>query len=191
MPTAKTTQFTTLLAAARNGDEEAAKELFALVYRELRQIAQHYLRAERSDHTLQATALVHEVYLRLFDGARPDPQNRAHFFAIAAQQMRQILVSHARRRQAKRRGGAQLKLTLGEAEALARPAEAELLPLHEALERFAALYPRAGRLVELRYFGGLTEKEAAEVLGISLTTLKREWGFAKVWLLRQLSTDGQ
>lgn len=187
MPTAPTTKFTALLAAARAGDEEATKELFAHVYQELRRIAQHYLRAERSDHTLQATALVHEVYLRLFEGVTLEPQNRAHFFAIAAQQMRQILVSHARRKGAQRRGGARLKVPLAEAEKLAYPAKLELLALHEALERFTTLYPRAGQLVELRYFGGLTEEEAAEVLGVSLTTLKREWSFAKVWLLRQLS----
>lgn len=107
-------------------------------------------------------------------------------FAIAAQQMRQILVGYARRTQAKRRGGAQLKVPLADAATFAHPPAVELRGLHEALERFTALYPRSGRLVELRYFGGLTEAEAAEVPGISLTTLKREWGFAKVWLLRQL-----
>jgi RNA polymerase sigma-70 factor, ECF subfamily len=188
MPTAETTEFTALLAAARAGDEHAGKELFAQVYQELRQIAQRYLRAERRDHTLQATALVHEVYLRLFAGAPLDLQNRAHFFAIAAQQMRQILVSHARHKRAQRRGGGLPNVSLSEDGALFYSPDEELLALDEALRQLAEHYPRAARVVELRYFGGLTEEEAAAALGISLTTLKRDWGFAKVWLLRRLRT---
>ncbi len=187
MSTASKT-ITELLTAAQNGDPEAVNELFTLVYQELRQMAQHYLRQERPNHTLQATALVHEVYLRLFNGQKVEMRNRAHFFGIAATQMRRILVDHARRKQARRRNVSQSEESLGNlAEAPPVSAE-ELSALDKALTEFSRHYPRAGRVVELRYFGGLTEAEAAEVLGISISTLKREWGFAKVWLLRQLSS---
>jgi RNA polymerase sigma factor (TIGR02999 family) len=179
---------TEILTAAQAGDQEAVNDLFTLVYQELRQMAQHYLQQERPNHTLQATALVHEVYLRLFNGQKVELRNRAHFFGIAATQMRRILVDHARRKQARRRNASQSEGPSEDlVEAPAVPAE-ELIALDEALAEFGRHYPRAGRIVELRYFGGLTEAAAAEVLGISISTLKREWGFAKVWLLRHLSS---
>ncbi len=183
-----TKSITELLTAAQDGNQEAVNELFTLVYRELRQMAQHYLRQERPNHTLQATALVHEVYLRLFNGRKIEMENRAHFFGIAAAQMRRILVDHARRKQAIRRDGSQQQAAFRElSETSSMPAE-DLIALDEALAELARHYPRAGRIVELRFFGGLTEAETADVLGISISTLKREWGFAKVWLLRQLSS---
>jgi RNA polymerase sigma factor (TIGR02999 family) len=179
---------TELLAATQDGDREAADQLFTLVYQELRQMAQHYLRQERPNHTLQATALVHEVYLRLFNGQKIEMHNRAHFFGIAAAQMRRILVDHARRKQARRRDASQPQATLRNFSETALMPDEELIALDEALTEFNRHYPRAGRIVELRYFAGLTEVEVAEALGLSLSTLKREWGFAKVWLLRQLSS---
>lgn len=179
---------TELLMAARDGDQEAADELFTLVYQELRQIAQHYLRQERANHTLQPTALVHEVYLRLFNGQKVEINSRAHFFGVAARQMRRILVDYSRRRKARRRDAAQCQAEPLNSQEMITPSPEELIALDEALTVFNRHYPRAARIVELRYFGGLTETEAAEVLGISLTTLKREWGFAKTWLLRRLNS---
>ena len=183
-----TKSITELLAATQDGDREAADQLFTLVYQELRQMAQHFLRQERPNHTLQATALVHEVYLRLFNGQKVEMHNRAHFFGIAAAQMRRILVDHARRKQARRRNAAQHQATLGDSVEPPLMSNEELIALDEALTKFSRHYPRAGRIVELRYFAGLTEAETAEVMDISISTFKREWGFAKVWLLRQLSS---
>jgi len=179
---------TELLTAAQDGDREAANELLPLVYQELRQMARHYLRQERPNHTLQATALVHEVYLRLFNGQRVEMHNRGHFFGIAASQMRCILVDHARRKLARRRDAAQPRATLRIPDETASVPAEELIALDEALTKLRRHYPRASQIVELRYFAGLTEAEAAAALGISTSTLKREWGFAKVWLLRQLSS---
>ncbi len=179
---------TELLTAAQDGDREAADELFTLVYQELRQMAQHYLRQERPNHTLQATALVNELYLRLFNGQKIEIHNRAHFFGIVATQMRRILVDHARRRQARRRDASEYQTALRDPAEISALTAEEIVGLHEALTRFSQHYPLAGQIVELRYFGGYTETEAAEILGISLSTLKREWSFAKCWLKRALDS---
>jgi RNA polymerase sigma factor (TIGR02999 family) len=174
---------TQLLAEWRSGHQEALTELMPLVYDELRRLASHYLRRERPDHTLQPTALVHEAYLRLIDQTSIRWQNRAHFFGIAANLMRQILINHAHSRRAAKRGGTAFKLTLDEAAGLSQTREnVDLVALDEALSRLAVLDPQQGRIVELRFFGGLTIEEAAEVLRISPATVKREWTTAKAWL---------
>lgn len=178
---------TALLAELQSGNHQAEEELLALVYQELRRMAQQQLHKNRAALSLQATKLVHLVYLRLFGGAPVEFENRAHFFSIAARQMRRLLIEQARERRADKRGGQLHQLPLEAAQGLGVVPNLDLLALDEALERCAQLYPRAVRIVELRYFAGLTEPETAELLGISVTTLKREWGFAKVWLLRQLS----
>jgi len=172
------------------GDENALSELMPLVYDELRRQAARYLRKERADHTLQPTALANEAYLRLIDQKHVSWQNRAHFFGIAAQLMRRILVDHARKGHAEKRGGAAAKLPLDEA--IGVPDEREqrdvdLLALDRALSQLAEVDERQSRIVELRYFGGLKIEEVAEVLGISPTTVKRELNFAKAWLHLQLS----
>jgi RNA polymerase sigma factor (TIGR02999 family) len=184
-------EITTLLLDWRQGNAAASDELLAVVYQELRRLAAHYLRQERPDHTLQATALVHELYLRLL-GAEPiNWQNRAHFFAVAAQQMRRILIDHARALQADKRGGQRVKLTLGAVKGWVGTQEEDLLAVNEALEQLSRLDPRAAQVVELRFFGGLQEKEAAEVLGISVATLKRDWEFARTWLLSRLQPSSE
>jgi RNA polymerase sigma factor (TIGR02999 family) len=159
-----------------------------LVYTELRKLAASYLRVERPDHTLQPTALVHEAYLRLVDQRSVNWQNRAHFFGIAAQMMRRILVDHARRRQAAKRDGATYRLYTSEEEATAR--DPELLALDEALSGLEALDARQARIVELRFFGGLTVEETAEVAGVSPATVKREWRTARAWLAREIRPAG-
>ena len=179
---------TTLLTNWRGGDPSAAEKLFASVYNELRQLAGYYMRSEREDHTLQPTALVHEMFLRLSKSEPVSWQNRAHFFAVAAQQLRRILVNHARDRQAGKRGGKQVKLTLSYLNGLSQPRELDVLELNDALDRLEAFQPRAARAIELRFFAGLTETEAAEALGISLASLKRDWAFGRAWLLRQLGS---
>jgi RNA polymerase sigma factor (TIGR02999 family) len=177
---------TILLANWRDGDPSAAEKLIAAVYNELRRIAGYYMRSERADHTLQPTALVHEMFLKLSNNEPVTWQNRAHFFAVAAQQLRHILVNHARDRQAEKRGGKRVKLTLSYVNGLSQTREQDVLELNEALERLERFEPRAARVVELRFFAGLTEAEAAEALGISVASLKRDWAFARAWLLRQL-----
>jgi len=158
------------------------EELMPLVYDELRRLAAHYLRHERPDHTLQPTALVHEAYLRLVDQTQVRWQNRAHFFGIAANLMRQILVNHALSHRASKRGGTAIKLTLDEAAGLSKQRDVDLVALDEALTRLAALDSQPSRIVELRFFGGLSIEETAEVLRISPATVKREWTMAKAWL---------
>lgn len=180
---------TQLLAEWRNGNQEAGKQLFAAAYQELRRLAAWHLRQERPGNTLQATAIVNELYLKLFAGQAVNWQNRAHFFAVAAQQIRRLLIDHARARQAQKREGGLLRLSLTEANGLAAPREEDLLALDEALSRLEELDPRAARVIELRFFGGLTEKEAAEALGISVATLKRDWHFARAWLMNELCAD--
>jgi RNA polymerase sigma factor (TIGR02999 family) len=175
-------QVTQLLIAWSSGHEEALTELMPVVYAELRRLAGHYLRRERPDHTLQPTALVHEAYLRLIDQTSVRWQNRAHFFGIAANLMRQILVNHALSHKAAKRGGTEVKLPLDEAVGVAKQQGVDLVALDEALSRLAVLDPQQGRIVELRFFGGLTIEEAAEVLRISPATVKREWATAKAWL---------
>ena len=177
---------TALLQAWNAGDEEAGRHLMPLVYGELRRRAAGFLRRERRDHTLQPTALVHEAYLRLV--GRHEPwRNRSQFFGIASNLMRQILVDHARRRGAAKRDG--VKVMLDEAVLPAAEREVDLVRLDDALVELAALDPRQGRLVELRYFGGLTLEEAAEVLGVSVATVKRDWTLARAWLFDRLRRD--
>src|SRR5206468_9884564 len=162
--------------------------LLPLVYRELRRRAVGYLRHERPDHTLQPTALVHEAYLRLIGLEHVSWQNRAHFFGVAAQMMRRILVDHARGRHAAKRFDPAVKVTLDEGVAVVEPRACELLLLDQALEELTAVDPRQGRIVELRYFSGLTEHEVAEVMSLSRPTITREWQTARAWLYRRITT---
>jgi len=187
-----TTQVTVLLAKLRDGHGDAVNELVPLLYDELHRLAASYFRRERSDHTLQPTALVNEAYLRLVD-QDVQWQNRNHFFGVAAQVMRRILVDHARSRQAAKRGGQLPKLSLDQAIVYSPERSGELLVVDELLERLTRFDPQQGRIVELRVFGGLTVDQAAEVLGISAATVKRDWSVAKAWLARELrkgSSDG-
>jgi RNA polymerase sigma factor (TIGR02999 family) len=167
------------------GDKEALNELVPLVYRELRRLAAAYLRRERRDHTLQPTALVHEAYLRLIGQARVDCRTRAQFFGIAANLMRQILVNHAKGHRASKRAGG-IRVTLEEAAGVAPRRDADLIALDGALERLALLDPRQSRIVELRFFGGLTEDEIAEIIGVSPFTVKRDWRIARAVLYDEL-----
>jgi len=178
---------TALLLDWSNGNEESLDKLIPVVYDELRRHAARHLRRERRGHTLQTTALIHEAYIRLVSQKGVRWQNRAHFFGIAAKLMRQILVDHARRHHAAKRGGADVRLSLGEALVMSEGQDVNLLAIDEALDGLAAIDPRKGRIVELRYFGGLTMEEAAEVLGVSLATVKHDWSMAKAWLRRELS----
>jgi RNA polymerase sigma factor (TIGR02999 family) len=178
---------TTLLGELRRGDRNARDELVTLVYPELRRIAAHYLRQERPDHTLRPTGLVHEVYMRLIGPEHANWQNRAHFFAAVARDMRHLLVDYARARNAKKRPGANVRISLNDVEAAADAREADLLALDQALSRLESIDLRASQIVELRFFTGLSERETAEALEISISTLKRDWNFAKAWLFDQLS----
>lgn len=173
---------TTLLTELTKGNPDAASKLTPMVYEELRRLASRYMRHERSDHTLQATALVHEAYMKLVEQRSVDWQCRAHFFGIAAQLMRRILVDHARGHLREKRGGGQQVVPLNEAIVFSPEQSYELVKLHEALARLTKLDPRQARIVELRFFGGLTVEETAEVLGISPKTVKRDWSVAKAWL---------
>ena len=185
-PSVSQQRVTELLVQWSHGDDAAFAELTPLVYEELRRVAHHHLSGQRRDYTLQTTALVNEAYLRLADQTNPRWQNRAHFFAVAARAMRQILVSYARSQQAQKRGGGALKIDLDEA-ALVSPEESkEIVDLHEALETLATLDSRKAQVVELKYFGGLNYDEIAEVLKISRITARRDWEFAKVWLYTEL-----
>ena len=180
---------TSLLNKLADGDQEAGAKLVPLVYNELRRLAARCLQRERENHTLQATALVHEAYLKLTAQRSARWQNRAQFFALAAQAMRRILVDYARTQQRIRRGGKQQKVTLDEALLVSPGRTEELIAVHESLSRLEKLDPRESRIVELRYFGGLTVEEVAEVLGISSKTVTREWNTAKAWLYGDLK-DG-
>jgi len=180
---------TQLLVNWNNGDQAALNQLLPLVNDELRRLARHYLRRESPGHTLQPTALVNEAYLRLIDQRQVQWQNRAHFFGIAAQLMRRILVDHARRHAYAKRGGGAIQVSFDEGMAVTEAKAAELLAVHEALEKLNAMDARKGRIVELRFFGGLNLDETAEVLGISSPTVQREWRAAKAWLHRIL-TEG-
>jgi len=178
---------TRLLVDWSRGDREALDALTPLVYRELHRLAQGHLRRERPGHTLQPTALIHEAYLRMVDQELPEFNSRAHFFGVATQYMRQILVDHARGRQAKKRGSGQRAVPLEEAAAYSDEHPEELLALDAALEALARLDERKARIVELRHFGGLTPPETAELLGISLSTVGRELRSAEAWLKREMS----
>jgi RNA polymerase sigma factor (TIGR02999 family) len=175
-----------LLSEWRAGNHEALEVLIPVVYEELRRIAQHHLRQERPDHTLQSTALVHEAYLRLMKQGPADINNRAHFMAVASRLMRQILVDHARRHRAAKRGSG-LKLELTEAMAMQKAPNVDLIALDNALNELARLDPQQSRIVEMRFFAGLSIEDTAEVIGISRTTVKREWATARAWLLREMS----
>jgi RNA polymerase sigma factor (TIGR02999 family) len=179
-------QVTRWLLEWSGGDQAALDHLMPVVYDELHRVAAAYLRREPAGHTLQPTALVHEAYLRLVDESRVDWHSRAHFFGAAARLMRQILVDHARRRHAAKRGGGALKVTVSEASASYAPPDIDMLALDHALTELAALDPQQGRVVELRFFGGLSIEETAEVLAISPTTVKRDWTTAKAFLRRRL-----
>ena len=179
---------TELLLEWRRGDTAALDRLTPLVYDELRRIAHRYMRNERGGHTLETTALVNEAYLRLASQQRVEWEDRAHFFAVTAQVMRHILIDHARRRRYARRGGADARqVPLAEAHAMTNERAAELLALDEALEQLAQLDPRKARVVELRYFGGLSLEETADVLEISVMTVRRDWRAARAWLYKTLA----
>ena len=180
-------QVTELLVRWRGGDKAALDSLMPLVYTELRRIANRYLQAERSDHTLQSTALVHEAYVRLAEQDLPQWQNRAHFFAVAAQLMRQILVDHARGHRASKRGGDVYKLALDEAEEQPQVRDVDIVALDDALKSLADMDLQQSRVVELKFFGGLSIEDTAEVLGVSTSTVKRDWVTARAWLYRELN----
>jgi len=180
------TDVTALLGELTKGNPEAGPKLIPLVYGELRRMAAGYMRRERTGHTLQATALVHEAYLKLLGQHSVDWQNRAHFFGIAAQVMRRILIDHARGHVRDKRGGGREAVPLDEALVFSPERSSDFLALDSALERLAEVDPRQAKIVELRFFGGLTVEEAAEVLGISPKTVKRDWSVAKAWLHGEL-----
>jgi len=181
-----TDEVTRLLQDWGGGDQRALEKLVPLIYNELRQMAHKCLYRERSGHTLQTTALVHEAYLKLIDQRDTRWQNRAHFFAIAAQAMRRILVDNARRHTAMKRGGPAENLSLDEAANVSIEPDPVLLPLDEALTRLAEIDPQQEKIVELRYFGGLTIKETAEVMDLSVDTIKGDWAMARAWLRERL-----
>jgi RNA polymerase sigma-70 factor, ECF subfamily len=186
MNIASTEEVTRILEDWNGGDLEAPGRLIPLVYEDLRRRAADYLRRERPDHTLQATALVHEAYLELVEQSRATWKSRSHFVSVAAHLMRRVLVEHARGRNAEKRGGKLEKLYLDETRELANEHPPELLALDEALQGFTAAHPREGRVVELKFFGGLEVNEIAEVLDISPKAVSRDWHFAKLWLRREL-----
>ena len=170
----------------RSGDDEALRRLLPLVYEELRHVARRHLRKERPDHTLQTTALIHEAYLRLVDQGTSEVRDRCHFVALTSHLMRQILVDHARARLAKKRDGG-YRVTLAEDISAVEPQEADVLAIDDALGRLAGLDPQQARVVELRYFGGLSIRETSEALSVSEATVKREWATARAWLHREIT----
>lgn len=190
MATSGSQQITNLLLAWGQGDQAALEALMPLVYDELHKVAARHLRGQRPDHTLQTTALVNEAYLRLIDASQVQWQNRAHFFAVAAHLMRRILVDFARTRNYQKRGGGAQPVALDDAVIVAPERSADLLALDEALTRLQKLDERQARVVELRYFGGLSEEETAEALKVSVRTVRRDWNFARVWLHRELTGRG-
>lgn len=181
---------TSLLVASSKGDQEALNQLLPLVYDELRRLADRYLHRERSDHTLQATALVHEAYLRLID-QKVSWANRAHFFGVAAEMMRRILIDHARSRQAAKRGSGGIKLSLDDVLEITDERAADLIALDDALKALAEFDPQKARVVELRFFGGLSIEETAAVMGLGTATITRQWRLAKAWLYHELSATGE
>ena len=191
MSTQNRADITGLLVAWKKGDDQALDELIPIVYSELRRLARYQLRGEKPGHTLQPTALTHEAFLRLFGTRQGSWQNRAHFFAVAAQLMRRVLVEHARKRSATKRGGSVTRITFDEARTPAAAEDLDVLALHEALTELEKIDPRQCRIVELRYFGGLDTEETAEVLDLSPSTVKRDWRVAKIRLRRALETPGR
>ncbi|PYS56944.1 MAG: RNA polymerase subunit sigma-70 [Acidobacteria bacterium] len=182
-------EVTQLLIQWSNGDKAALDKLMPLIYSELRQLARHYMSRERPGHTLQTTALVNEAYMRLVNRKGVHWQNRAHFFAIAAQLMRSILVDHARSHTYAKRGGGAHKIALDDAMAVSQQRAADVVALDDALKRLAEIDPQQSRIVEMKFFGGLTIEETAEVLGLSPATIKREWSTAKAWLYHELNRN--
>ncbi|HVE56900.1 MAG TPA: sigma-70 family RNA polymerase sigma factor [Pyrinomonadaceae bacterium] len=182
-------EITRILKSWSGGNREAVDDLIPLVYDELHKVAAQYLRRQRPDHTLQPTALVNEAYLKLIDISNVNWQDRAHFFAVASQTMRHILVDHARAQAREKRGGGAQKLSLDEAISLSSEKEVDVLSLDEALNQLAAIDEQQSKIVELRFFGGLTVEETAVVLKISTATVKREWRIAKAWLYGKISND--
>jgi RNA polymerase sigma factor (TIGR02999 family) len=184
-------QVTELLRAWSRGEDEAREKLIPLIYEDLRQRARRQMGRERRGHTLQTTALIHEAYMRLVGAAPVAWESRSHFFAIAARMMRRILVDHARAKRSLKRGGAGRPVSLEEELLVSPPRRLDLVSLDEALQALMALDQRKGRVVELRYFGGLSVEETAEVLNVSPRTVKGDWQFAKVWLLREMGGEGR
>lgn len=187
--TSKSQEVSQLLRAWGDGDQTALDHLMPLVYDELRRMARRYMNQQPTNHTLQTTALIHEAYLRLVGQEEPAWENRAHFFGVAAQAMRHVLVDYARARHAAKRGGAARLVSLEEAAFVSAERAAELIALDDALAELAQLAPRQSQVVELRYFGGLSVAETAEVLRISTDTVTRDWQQAKAWLYRALNRD--
>jgi RNA polymerase sigma factor (TIGR02999 family) len=182
-------EVTDLLRQWRNGDKEALHKLTPLVYEELHRLAHQYIRRERPGHTLQTTALVNEAYLRLVEQKDVEWQSRAHFFAVSAQVMRHILVDYARQHASAKRGGKVERVTLDDNATVSRKRASALVALDEAMQALEEIHPRRSQVVELRYFGGLNNKEASEVLKVSEATIERDWRFAKAWLYRELSSS--
>lgn len=182
----RSAEVTGLLKAWSNGDQDALERLTEHVYDELRRIARRYMRDERARNTLQTTALINEVYVRLVDVRSIEWQQRGQFYAVAAQMMRRILVDAARARGSQKRGGGAVKVNVDDAPVLAPERDSSLVALDEALDEFAKIAPRQARVVELRYFGGMSEDEIAEVLKTSARTVRRDWDFARSWLSREL-----
>jgi len=181
---------TQLLKRYSNDDQEALAELIPKIYDELRRLASSYLRSERVDHTLQTTALVHEAYLRLVDQRQVEWNNRNHFFGVAAQMMRRILVDHARKHVSLKRGGSLERISLEQVAVFSRERPRELIAVDELLTRLASLDPQGSRIVELRFFAGLSLEETAKVTGLSPAKVRREWGVAKAWFTREMSKSG-
>ena len=190
-PLATTTphEVTRLLVAWSNGNQDALDRLMPLVDRELHRLAHHYMRQEKPGHTLQTTALVNEAYLKLVDQRHAQWKNRAHFFALSAQLMRRILVDHARKRKYAKRGGDAQKISFDEVKVVSRERGADLIALDDALEKLAAIDPRKSKVVEMRFFGGLSVEETAEALGVAPLTVKRDWKMAKAWLYNTLGNE--
>jgi RNA polymerase sigma factor (TIGR02999 family) len=184
------TDVTLLLKRFSSGDEQALAELIPQIYDELRRLASFYLQSERVNHTLQTTALVHEAYLRLVDQKQVEWSNRNHFFGVAAQMMRRILVDHARKHVSLKRGGSFSRISLEEAAVFSRERPRELIAVDELLTRLASLDPQGSRIVELRFFAGLSLEETAEVTGLSSAKVRREWSAAKAWLTREIGKLG-
>ncbi len=185
-PSSEPPQITELLVSWSKGDRAALESLMPLVEQELHRLAHYYMRREHKDHTLQTTALINETFLRLVDQDRVRWQNRSHFYGIAAQIMRRVLINYARDKKREKRGGGTYRVSLSEADAVAEERSIEILALDEALQKLSALDERKGRVVELRYFGGLSVQETAEVLAVSPVTVARDWDMARAWLAREM-----
>jgi RNA polymerase sigma-70 factor, ECF subfamily len=187
MESSKTPNITQLLVAWKHGDQDALAQLTPMVYRELHRLAHGYLAGEKRGHVLQTTALVNEAFVRLIDWQNVEWQNRAHFFGVSATLMRHILVQFAREQHATKRGGKDIQVSLSEATAVSAPQSPDIMALDDALTTLEKLDPRQARTVELRFFGGLSLEETAEVLKVSLSTVRRDWRMAQAWLHQQLS----